>query len=180
MLDTKPVVLQAGREGDGSMPPVAPSYAISGARGGLTRVQEEIITEVIDALPSGCIVITGACVGVDAYAARYAKRTKHGVFAIVPADRSRVDLEWIKWCDMYHQMARGSTYADRNAMLVSEATGGLRAFPSAPEHAPESRRSGTWQTIRMAYRHGERLQEQSARHPHPYSVIITIIGRTIR
>jgi hypothetical protein len=157
-----------------------PSYAISGSRGVLTPVQEEIIARVLGDLPEGCSIVTGACVGVDSFAARYAKQHGRAVFTIVPADRSRVDPDWKDWCDMYHQMPVGSTYRDRNQMLVSEGSGGLRAFPEAPEHAPESRRSGTWQTIRLAYKRGEMQGNQSTRSRYSYSIIVTVIGKTIR
>jgi len=162
------------------MPPTALSYAISGARGRLTPVQEEIIARVMDDLPAYCTIVTGGANGVDAFAARYAKQSHRAVYTILPADHAQVDPDWRQWCDMYLQMPLGSTYRDRNLKLVQEGMAGLRAFPAAAESAPESKRSGTWMTIRLAFRHGDDLQKQSARSRHPYSVVIRVIGKTIR
>jgi hypothetical protein len=162
------------------MPPVVPSYAISGARGRLTPVQEQIIARVLDDLPNYCTIVTGGANGVDAFAARWAKQSHRAVYTILPADHAQIDPDWAQWCDMYLQMAPGTTYRDRNLKLVQEGMGGLRGFPAFAESAPESKRSGTWQTIRLALRHGEDLQKQFARSRHPFSVVVTVIGRTIR
>jgi hypothetical protein len=51
-------------------------------------------------------------------------------------------------------MPAGTTYADRNAVLVKRGTF-VCGLPAYPEDDPRSRRSGTWQTIRMARRAGK-------------------------
>lgn len=100
--------------------------------------------------------VTGACVGVDECIARSV--AKHHPTAvntiIVPADRSRVSEDFLT--DMHDAGANiiympvGTTYRDRNQRIVdwSELLIGL---PDKPEHDYRSRRSGTWQTIRLAW-----------------------------
>ncbi|MHB1762638.1 MAG: hypothetical protein ACYCS4_07865 [Acidimicrobiales bacterium] len=100
-------------------------------------------------------VTTGACVGVDTYAARRAiglwPDSLHRI--VVPADRSRVAPDW--WTDFDHvvvdQMAPGTTYRDRNVRVVHNADIVL-AFPLWGEHDVRASRSGTWQTVRFARR----------------------------
>lgn len=100
--------------------------------------------------------VTGGCVGIDHtvgrfLAGRYPKRY-HVV--IVPANRSRV-AAWWRAEEFQHvvvvEMAPGTSYADRNQAIV-DASEQLVGFPAEPEEHPSSRRSGSWQTIRMAAR----------------------------
>jgi hypothetical protein len=122
------------------------------------------------------VVITGACVGVDSFAARYARRLGHQVHTIVPADRSRVDAEWRSWCTSFIEMPPGSTHRDRNVFLVREGTHGLRAFPEFAMNDPRSHRSGTWMTVRIAASlHGEYLHGGQS-----YSIQVYLLGATGR
>lgn len=143
-----------------------PKYAITGARGRLSVKQRREIREAIDALPSECVVITGACIGVDAYVARYAIVSGRQVHTIVPSNRSLVDPEYQHWCHSYEGMPPDTDYRQRNARLVSTSTHGLIGFPRADEDKPESQRSGTWQTIRMG----------RSRRESEYTVTIVILG----
>jgi hypothetical protein len=106
--------------------------------------------------PTG--VVTGGCIGWDHMMGEYCALRwpdlEHRV--VVPADRSRVEAWWLK-PGMDHviveEMPPGTTYRDRNARLVLLADV-FAAGPDYPEGHPASRRSGTWQTIRMALETG--------------------------
>jgi hypothetical protein len=113
------------------------------------------VTSVLAArVPHADRYVTGACIGGDAFIGRWlhANRPDAVHMVIVPADRSRVDW-W--WADAggppvtVIEMPPGTTYADRNARLVSEADV-VFGFPAYPEGDPRSARSGTWQTIRLS------------------------------
>lgn len=95
--------------------------------------------------------ISGACIGFDAWFGAFAAtlwpEAEHLV--IVPADRSRVDPWWLEFprpVRVLH-MPPETSYRARNLALVS-GSHLLFAAPAAAER--ESRRSGTWMTIRMA------------------------------
>jgi len=112
-----------------------------------------VIREAVQSLPEGTRVVTGACIGVDAEVAYLAYGTYH-VHTVVPADRSRVDPQWRDYCDTFEEMPVGTTYRDRNQRIVDLSTR-LIGIAQAPEDDIHSRRSGTWQTIRMARRAGK-------------------------
>ncbi len=73
----------------------------------------------------------------------------HLVHTILPANRSQVDGAWQYRCTSYHEMPAQTSYRDRNLAIVA-ASRSLIAFPEYPEEHRKSRRSGTWQTIRLA------------------------------
>jgi hypothetical protein len=98
-------------------------------------------------------IVHGCCVGVDAVVGRTAKAYGYRVLAVVPHDRSRVDPAWETYSDSALVMQTGTTYADRNAMLVDNIDA-LSAWPLEHSRTKSSLRSGTWQTIRMAERRG--------------------------
>lgn len=125
----------------------------------LTPAENPLIERVVDGLPGGTRVVTGACLGVDAQVATYAFTAHAGlkIHTIVPADRSRVDPDWLGWCHTYEEMPRGTTYRDRNIRIVTESDR-LIAFPDHAEDVPESRRSGTWMTIRLCRKAGKPVE----------------------
>ena len=104
-------------------------------------------------LPVADRYVSGGARGGDAYigwflAGKYPK-ARHTV--IVPADRSQVN-PWWQICPVpveVIEMPEGTTYKDRNQAIV-EKSGVLAGFPAHPEDHGQSRRSGTWQTIRIA------------------------------
>lgn len=118
----------------------------------LTDDMRRFIDTAIDKLHGAVWVITGGCVGVDAYVAEVAFRRGLHVHTILPADRSRVDPQWRDHCTTYEEMSRGTTYRDRNERIVALTTTDMFAVPEASEDDPISRRSGTWMTVRIARR----------------------------
>jgi predicted Rossmann fold nucleotide-binding protein DprA/Smf involved in DNA uptake len=124
----------------------------------LTGEMQEAIKRALIETQVDATIVTGACLGVDAYVALIAWRTPYlKVHTIVPADRSRVDPYWRDHCDTFEEMPPGTTYRDRNERIVA-LSDRLIAVPDYPEDAPESRRSGTWMTIRIARRTGRPVQ----------------------
>lgn len=102
----------------------------------------------------GTEYVTGGAIGVDALVgaelAKLYPLASHRI--IVPADRSRVDPWWRMKSPPHlsvQPMPEGSTYRDRNRAIVDRADE-LMAYPLYGEHDERSKRSGTWQTIRLA------------------------------
>jgi hypothetical protein len=103
--------------------------------------------------------VTGGCVGGDAFIARTLVRlypqARHIV--VVPADRSRVEYWWLHCKPVDHLqvilMSPGTSHRDRNVDIV-ERSSRLITFPLFTETDLLSRRSGTWQTVRLARRAG--------------------------
>jgi hypothetical protein len=98
--------------------------------------------------------VTGACVGGDAFIGR----TLHDMFpakrhvVIVPANRSRVAVWWHDAPTVQViEMPPGTSFRDRNVQIVDRSAL-LVGIPARHEFAVESRRSGSWQTIRLARR----------------------------
>jgi len=126
--------------------------------------------------PTG--VVTGGCTGFDALMGEYcALRWEDLVHVVVvPADQKAVDPWWTK-PTLSHvditvvQMPEGSTYRDRNIEIIRRSHTML-GQPERPEADEKSRRSGTWQTIRLARKAGlgvdlaltDWLREQDQRH----------------
>lgn len=101
--------------------------------------------------------VTGAAVGIDSFIgaamARLRPDATHRV--IVPANRGQVDPWWNRQSlptrFVLQYMPEHTTFRDRNAAIVARATE-LYAYPMFGESDVRSRRSGTWQTVRMARR----------------------------
>ena len=130
--------------------------AFTGSRNRLSDAQQFLIDLVITGLPAHVVYVTGACVGVDAYVARLAHIVGRRVHTVVPMVYTAqfLDTHWMDHCDTSEE---ASTYRSRNTRMV-ELSDRLIAFPAYPENDSRSRRSGTWQTIRMARKAGKAVQ----------------------
>lgn len=136
--------------------------------------RQGVVTSVLMVhVPLADRYVTGACVGGDAFIGwwlfdRY-PQSEHAV--VVPADRSRVNDWWVSASFTSGrpvtviEMPPGTTYADRNARLVAEGNA-VFGFPAYPENDPRSRRSGTWQTIRLAKKAGNFSQWHCVKPPY--------------
>jgi hypothetical protein len=105
---------------------------------------------------AGFVMVNGACIGVDEHLGRWWGYETSGIWvhAVVPPDRTRCSSDWREWCRSHEDIAPGPDGYKRRNQRIIDLADRLIAFPSYPEAHPESRRSGTWQTIRMAQRKG--------------------------
>jgi len=133
--------------------------------------RDGVVTNVLTVhVPHADRYVTGGCTGGDAFIGAWlmANRPDAEHVVIVPWNRSRVDPWWLVTDGgnlTVVRMPPGSTYKDRNELLVEEGTW-VFGFPAYPEADPRSRRSGTWQTIRMARRAGKLSQWHCVTPPY--------------
>ena len=132
---------------------------------------EQVILGVLAGVPAADRYVTGGCIGGDAFIGRWLLRNRPDAehVVVVPADRSRVDPWWLTAEGPVERitfilMPPGTTYADRNKRIVAESTY-LYGFPSYVEGDRRSRRSGTWQTLRMSLRAGKFRAWRTVRAP---------------
>lgn len=130
------------------------AVGFSGSRRPLTRAHQDRVRQAVLSLAQGTLVVTGACVGLDAFVAEVAFKAGYRVKTIVPADRKAVDPNWREHCHEFEEMPEGTDYKARNARIVA-LVGHLFAFPLHAEKDGRSLRSGTWQTVRMAWNAGK-------------------------
>jgi hypothetical protein len=154
---------------DGAMPELD-AVSFTAAReldhGGRVTIEGILVTEV----PLAARYITGGARGGDAYIGEWLYRNRRDAehVVVVPADRSQVDPWWEKYEPgrvTVVEMPPGTTYRDRNAVLVKRADV-VFGLPAYPEDHPQSRRSGTWQTIRMARRAGKLRRWDCVKPPY--------------
>jgi hypothetical protein len=122
----------------------------------VTPMQRLYIRAVLRHLPADTYV-TGACTGVDEVIARavaeYYPDARNLI--VVPSGRSYVSHAFL--VDMaragatINLMAPGTTYKDRNQVIVDQSQR-LVGFPAFAEGHDKGQTSGTWPTIRMARR----------------------------
>lgn len=136
-------------------PPPPGLVGFTGTRRNLRAAEEFIIRDVLDHLGDWHGFVTGACVGIDTFIGRHLVETfpEHRHIVYVPANRSRVCRWWPPFGGLVEvrEMPPDTSYEDRNRAIVGSSTY-LIGIPEYTEHEPRSRRSGTWQTIRMARR----------------------------
>ena len=145
-----------------------------------------MVLNVLAALPRADRYITGGCTGGDAFIGRwlYLRYPDAEHFVVIPADRSRVDPWWEDYLPWHLgltaigrlEMPPGSTYKDRNTALAEQATW-TSGFPAYPEHDPRSRRSGSWQAIRMARTAGKLAEWHCIMPPYAGRIEHYIPGR---
>lgn len=98
-------------------------------------------------------VVQGGCVGTDTFVAEVAMHLttvddppRVTVHTILPEDMSRVPREWRSLCHTYESVP--GAYRERNKAVVRRVQC-LFGIADYPEAHGKSRRSGTWQTIRL-------------------------------
>lgn len=126
---------------------------ITGSREATTRHQVEAFRTFLRDAPELTTVHHGCCLGADAMAHYVSLQMRRKVECHPP-------LVGTFRCTSLRQTSRVSwhaakPYMDRNGDIVA-ATWILAAFPLLPEAHRESKRSGTWATVRIA---------RAARHP---------------
>ena len=100
--------------------------------------------------------VTGGCRGWDAFVGRYLALTfpQKTHLVVVPANRSQVDPWWLEFdlgTILVKYMPEGTDYKDRNEEIV-ERSDHLFYCADYPEAHGKSKRSGTWQTVRIGHR----------------------------
>lgn len=138
-------------------------YGVTGSREIQSDTQRELIHQVVwgSAFTISQMerLVHGCCVGVDELCARIVAGEGPGITAVIPPNRRLVSDDAYKFSDEIVVVPAGPDgYKRRNQEIVNRSDV-LLAFPLYPEHHPQSRRSGTWQTIRMARRKGIPVHE---------------------
>lgn len=135
-------------------------FGFTGARN-IADTEQEPVVEFLHSLPPAEAYVTGGALGMDAFIGvffvRFQPQARHVI--IVPDNKSAVFEWWESSLLSLHsadvrRMAPGTTYKDRNQAIV-DACDELVGFPEYPEDDERSRRSGSWQTIRMARKAGK-------------------------
>jgi|tagenome__1003787_1003787.scaffolds.fasta_scaffold20982623_2 hypothetical protein len=146
--------------------------ACSGTRRLLRDNESVAIWNFLRTLGDWTGFVTGGCTGIDHFCGEHLARLfpqAHHI-VVVPGNRSRIAAWWRKFetSDTHIEVIEldsSSTYRDRNLRLVA-LSGALFAVPEYPERASGSRRSGTWQTVRMA-----RTAHDDGKHTNPPLVV---------
>ena len=131
--------------------------AFTGSARTLTHRQKITITARIENLPKDTLIVTGACIGVDAFVARVAFKLGLVVHTVVPANRSKVDPDWRLFATTFEEMPEGSSYRDRNTRMVELAKDLLIGYPETETNGRDIG-SGSWMTIRIAQRRGRHIE----------------------
>jgi len=140
-----------------SMPEPQPQgmLAFTGSRDRLEQSEQWLWLDFLQNLGAWKGFVTGGCVGFDDYVGRTLVEIfpTHEHVVYVPADRSRVAAWWRDPAKApfveVREMLPHTTYEDRDRAMVDHAVA-LIAKPKHPELAPQSLRSGTWLTVRIA------------------------------
>lgn len=106
--------------------------------------------------PHRDIVVSGLCIGMDEVVVTVADKLGFSIYGICPYNRSKVSARAMSVVSLKGRcefMPPGTTYMDRNDRIIRPIDippiDVLLAFPKA---AQEEVRSGTWATVRRAWR----------------------------
>lgn len=119
------------------------TLGFTGTREGMTAAQLAAFEVLVESLPDLHAFHHGACVGADEQAARVVMRDS-AVFVVArPCTLAAfVSQKALQWADFVHTPVAP---LDRNRIIVA-VTHRMIATPAGPE----TKRSGTWSTIRYA------------------------------
>jgi hypothetical protein len=134
--------------------PIDTIVGVTGSRA-IPYGRHTLVDDALFALdPQRVLVVTGGCIGVDHQAAVMAESFDMLGHAVLPPNRRLVAPDWDDYVATYEEIPAGPDGYRRRNQRVVDLADRLLAFPLYPEQHPQSRRSGTWQTIRMAQRRG--------------------------
>ena len=131
-----------------------PAVGVSGSRTIPGRSWEIIEATIYACEPFYRTLIWGGCIGVDVACAEYAEIFSLKRHAVLPPNRHLVAVDWREWATSHEEIPDGPDGYKRRNQRIVDLSDRLIAFPLYPEDHPESQRSGSWQTIRMARRKG--------------------------
>lgn len=119
----------------------------TGTREGMTDAQFATLCDLLDKWDVEAFA-QGDCIGADAQA-NYAAVTmgQHPVIHVFPPDNPKLRA-WTSMDDMFTVVHEEKSYAARNQDIVDFAD----VLVAAPKSYQEQQHSGTWQTIRMAWK----------------------------
>lgn len=135
--------------------------AFSGTRETLHPDERDLIRDVVLSWNrERTVLVTGGCTGVDAHVARVGIANGYRVHVVVPGLKNNpyLDPNWNTVATTYETVTDLNGYPNlylaRNHRMVELANDRLAGFPLYGEKHPRSRRSGTWQAIRLARKEG--------------------------
>lgn len=128
-------------------------YGVTGARKINEKHEKEIVLIFLELLTMDRLV-HGCCTGVDELCTFLVIGEGPSITAIVPPNRRLVSQRAYKNSDEIVLIPDGPDGYKRRNQEVVDRSDVLLAFPMYPENHPLSRRSGTWQTVRLARRKG--------------------------
>jgi predicted Rossmann fold nucleotide-binding protein DprA/Smf involved in DNA uptake len=114
----------------------------------LTSEGRDKIIEWVNSLPDDTMFFHGACFGADSVAAKAARERGLYVVAVIPDNKSQVNLESVRFSNKRifagPETSSKNCYRIRNELLVS-LVDSMAAFWTG-----KKRYSGTWMTINIA------------------------------
>jgi hypothetical protein len=122
--------------------------------------EERLVLATLDTIPSpkAVKIITGGCIGLDAFVASTMHARGYDVHTILPANLTKVDRNWQVYCTTHEQTPEGrtssETYRLRNTRMVGRCDQLIAFIRNGNLHA----RSGEVMTYNIARKAGKLIQ----------------------